>query len=203
MKAILSSAYLGNIEYYTVLCTANQVIIETNDRFQKQTYRNRCSIYGANGKLNLSIPIEHASKSKKMKDVCISYSENWQKLHWKSIESAYRSSPYFEYYENEFKNLFTIKTKLLLEFNTLLQNKVLELLQLNPKITYSNLFNHEYPYHNDLREKLNPKKVSSFQHQSYIQVFSSKYGHIPNLSIIDLLFNEGPNSVTFLNNGIS
>ncbi|APD05793.1 hypothetical protein UJ101_00241 [Flavobacteriaceae bacterium UJ101] len=188
-----------SIEYYAYLVRADHYIFEGEDHFQKQTYRNRYSIYGANGKLNLNIPIIHKTGSRFYKDTPISYDMDWQRNHIKSLKSAYQSSPYFEFYEDEITPLFTSKEKYLIDFNIKSFILVNDLLQLDVDIKKTT----EYipnPEQQDLRNYFHTKKESQQEFDSYIQVFSPEKGFIKNLSILDLLFNEGPNATTYLEN---
>ena len=202
-KVILSTAYLGPIQYYSKILKYDQVIIEANENFIKQTYRNRCKIYGANGELSLSIPVKKTDIKTKINDLLIDYDTNWRKLHWKSIESAYRSSPFFEFYADDFIPFYTKEYKFLLDFNTEIQSMVLDNLEIDFEINFtSEYISQEKVSFPDFREKINPKKNvqdSDFNLLEYSQVFSEKHGFIPNLSIIDLLFNEGPNAIEILN----
>ncbi len=199
---ILSTAYLAPIQYYSKLLKYDKVFIEMHENFIKQTYRNRCKIYGANGELSLSIPVKKTTNKVQIKDLMIDYDTNWQKLHWKSIESAYRSSPYFEYYADDLKPFYEKKYKFLFDFNSKIQQVMLEHLDVivNIKKTESYI---KIPNKTqvDFRNRINPKKQDpdpDFNSISYTQVFHEKHGFIPNLSIIDLLFNEGPNTVELL-----
>lgn len=201
-KVLLSTSYLAPIQYYTKLLNYKQVYIEIHDHFIKQTYRNRCKIYGANGLLQLSIPVKKDQVKTKVKDILIDYDTNWQKMHWKSIESAYRSSPFFEFYEDDLKPFYTKKYKYLFDFNADIQKVILDLLEIVTNIKFTEDFihadNHQF---DDYREKIHPKKQvedPNFNIQKYNQVFTEKHGFIENLSIIDLLFNEGPNVVNIL-----
>ncbi|MFC2103877.1 WbqC family protein [Bacteroidota bacterium] len=201
-KALLSTAYLAPIQYYTILLRYNEVLIEIFENFTKQTYRNRCRIYGANGELSISIPVKKLATKTKIKDILIDYDTNWQKLHWKSIESAYRSSPFFEFYEDDLRIFYEKKYKFLIDFNIEIQNMILEQLdlQINLKFTpeYQSGLVSNYE---DFRNEIHPKKINKdFNSEliKYTQVFSEKYGFLPNLSIIDLLFNEGPNAIEVL-----
>ena len=136
-----------------------------------------------------------------MKDVKINYSSGWQKNHWKSLESCYRSSAFFEYYEHYFHELyFKDKPVFLLDFNTELQNLFIQLLHIETSISYTNQFQLDVENLSDHRTTIHPKKSATFQfnEKKYFQVFDSKYGFIPNLSIFDLLFNKGPESTLFL-----
>lgn len=201
-KVILSTAYLAPVQYFTKLFKYDEVFIEKHENFIKQSFRNRCKIYGANGELSLSIPVKKISLKTKIKDLLIDYDTNWQKLHWKSIESAYRSSPFFEFYEDDLKPFYEKKYKFLLDFNSEIQNVILEHLDFNIDLKFTDKYCHILTEEiDDLREKINPKKEyvdPNFKIVEYTQVFQEKYGFIPNLSIIDLLFNEGPNAIEAL-----
>ncbi|MBI9052726.1 MAG: WbqC family protein [Bacteroidales bacterium] len=202
-KILLSTAYLAPIQYFTKLLKYDSVIIEAHENFIKQTYRNRCIIYGANGDLSLSIPVSKNKKKVIIKDLMIDYSTNWKKLHLKSIESAYKSSPYFEFYFDEIRPFFEKNYKFLFDFNTLIQEVILEQLEIETQINYSDnyFFSNDLDEIDDFREKILPKKKildNEFYIHKYNQVFSDKHGFKPNLSIIDLLFNEGPNAINLL-----
>ena len=203
-KIILTTAYLASIQYYSKLLHYNEIFIEIQENFIKQSYRNRCKIYGANGELALTIPIKKDNPKTLTKDIVIDYDTNWRKLHWKSIESAYRSSPFFEFYEDDFRPFYEKKFKYLVDFNIKIQNILLEHLEINTKIAFTEDYIHAYGDEvDDFREKIHPKRMhddSRFEPLEYVQVFQEKYGFIPNLSIIDLLFNEGPNAINILKN---
>ena len=199
---ILSTAYLAPIQYFSIIANSKSLLIETKENYVKQSFRNRCEIYAANGKLTLSITVKKNNNSKtSIKDVKIDYSTPWQRLHWISIESAYRSSPFFEFYADEFKMFFRKKTKYLFDFNDELFKTVLSILEIETEINYSsNFVQLESDNQNDYRFIIHPKKDFSFVHETaaYTQVFNIKHGFIPNLSIIDLIFNEGPNAINLL-----
>ena len=191
--------YAGNIQYYQLLNQAEEVVIETQESWVKQSYRNRCSIYSANGKLDLSIPVlNNKIKRETTAEKRISYIDDWQTIHWRSIKSAYSASPFFEYYEHDLLPFFTEETTSILAFNTQLQNKLLELLKIDVDIHYTTEYIPTSGKFTDYREAFNPKKPIPFTAPSYIQVFSDKHPFLPNLSIFDLLFCEGPNAVSFL-----
>ena len=201
-KVLLSTAYLAPIQYYTKLISYDEIWIEAHENFIKQTFRNRCTIYGANGALTLSIPIRKTARKMKINEVQIEYTTSWQKLHWKSIESAYRSSPFFEFYADDLLPFYTKKYDLLIDFNSELQSTILKLLNIDIQINRTSSFNldslNEY---DDFRYLIHPKKDlcdSDFYPCEYIQVFNSKYGYLPNLSIIDLLFNTGNDAFSLL-----
>jgi hypothetical protein len=205
-SVLLSTAYLAPIQYYTKLIKYSEVVIEIHENYPKQTYRNRCNIYGANGLLSLSIPVKKIQTKTKTKDIAIDYVTNWQKLHWKSIESAYRSSPYFEYYADEFLPFYEKKFEYLIDYNAEIQQMLLELIgaKATIKITDDYIFNSDLLF-DDFRETINPKKTildEHFRPIEYIQVFDNKSGSIPNLSIIDLLFNTGPETIEILKKSI-
>lgn len=198
----MSTAYLPPIEYMAYLLTRENVIIEKEETYPKQTYRNRCCILTANGILNLSIPVSKPyGNNTKTKDVTIINSDRWFTNHWRTISSAYSGSPFFLYYKDEFQEFFTGSYNNLLEFNTKLTNELLTLIGINCKIVYSDSFlipgQANLPL--DARYSINPKKeVESKNFEEYTQVFSTKFNFIPNLSIIDLLFNLGPETRGYL-----
>lgn len=190
--------YFGPISYFIELIRNENQQFEIHENFPKQTYRNRCYIQGANGKLRLAIPIVHNGK-RSVKDLEISYESNWQKEHFKSLVSAYKSSPYFEYYEDEIAEIYERKEKFLLDLNF----KTLEFINAKLKLDL-NLGNRTESYqatdeNSDFRNRFNAKSETPVQMPEYLQVFDEKFGFIPNLSILDLLCNEGPKSATYLN----
>lgn len=190
-------AYFPSIQYIKALIEAKEVVFSLEANYQKQTYRNRCSIYGANGKLNLTIPIQHAKTISHQKDkaVKIMWEENWQNLHWKSIASAYRSSPFFEFYEDELKEVFFKKTELLMEHNLNLLQCVLGLLEIDLSFSYQESFSEPTQAEKNF---INAKVSPAIHLPVYQQVFANKHGFIPHLSVIDLLFNQGPQSLDYL-----
>ena len=198
MNLLLHPAYLPDIATYATL-VQNKVIWEVCDNYQKQTYRNRSYIYAANGKLLLNIPIIHTQKNRqKYRDVKIANVSKWQELHWKSLESAYRTSPFFEFYEDELKPLFTTKAKFLMDFNFKCFDTICDCLQLDLNTTKTHKFEKEISDKLDYRKLVNAKKEQLFEFDKYTQVFTNKHGFISNLSILDLLFNEGPNATQYL-----
>jgi hypothetical protein len=195
MNLLLSSLYAGNIDYYCALSKASNVTIDTYHNFQKQSYRNRCVIAGANGRLNLIIPVKRKSGKIPLNKVLIDNDQNWRKMHWKSLESAYRTSPYFEYYEHEFRSIFLVKSHdFLIDFNNDVLNITLKFLQIETTINYSHSYVDNDKEFLDLRDLIHPKKSPSefYSRPEYTQVFQEKMEHLSNLSILDLLFNEGP-----------
>lgn len=204
MKEILVSLpYFGPISQYKELVSASKVWLENEDNFQKQTYRNRMYIYGANGKLSLNIPIKHLPKTKvkvhqKYSEVRIDNEDKWQSVHWKSLKTAYQTSPFFEFYEDELAPLFSKEYATLYKFNQDCFKTILDCLQLDLEFEYTCEYEHEPLNKKDLRHLSNAKNLIKIP--EYIQVFQEKHGFISNLCILDLLFNEGPNSHEYLKN---
>lgn len=196
-----STAYLAPVEYYILLSDADKILLEQHDFFVKQTYRNRCTIATANGVMDLIIPVEKSASNKTLiKDIRISDHGNWKINHWKAILSAYQSSPFFEYYADDLVYCYEKQWNFLWDFNIALQEKMLMLLDIHPEINLTDKY--EADYHNeyiDLREAIHPKKENVITDlHSYYQVFSQKFGFQKNLSIIDLLFNMGNESILIL-----
>ncbi len=198
---LLSSTYFGPIDYFAEIFQGEEIKIETEENYQKQSHRNRCSIYGANGRLDLNVPITHnktIGKRLKSKDALIANEFDWQKLHWKSLESAYRTSPYFEFYEDDLSPLFEKKHKYLLDLNFEVLDTLQDLLQEEWNISKTDEYKMSPEGVLDLRNEFSPKKESKIVTPEYTQVFSDKYGFIPNLSILDLIFMEGTNAEGYL-----
>ena len=201
-QQLLPLFYLPPITWFSkFLEKDSSSIIEQFENFPKQTYRNRTNIYGANGKLTLVIPINHTG-SRLYKETKISYAENWQKQHWKSIRNAYQSSPYFEFYEDRFGKIYEKQEKFLFDFNL----KALEILLTISKIETGLLFSEKYqsePSALDLRHHFSAKNNSKERFENYYQIFTEKYGFIEDLSMCDLLFNLGPESLIYLKKSIN
>ncbi|MBO9693707.1 WbqC family protein [Chryseobacterium sp.] len=198
-NVLLPVFYMPPISWFSVfLDPENEIVFEQFENFPKQTYRNRANIYGANGKLSLIIPIHHNGK-REFKDIEISYREDWRTLHWKSIKTAYQSSPYFEYYEDKFRKIFDLKEKFLLDFNL----KGIEVIQQILKTEKAHSLNEEYiknPENINFREKFSAKLPSEFEMEEYYQTFSDKFGFLKDLSVLDLICNKGPESLVYIKN---
>ena len=200
MDIIIEPHYFGNIEYFSKLSKAKNVRFEINEHFVKQTYRNRTVIYGANGPLNLTVPLVRKKGRIALKDAEIDNDQRWKSLHWRSLESSYRSSPYFEYYEHQFKPLFEAEHTHLVDWNIEMIKKVASLLQIEFETDTTEKYDKSSGSFVDLRNTISPKikHDTKYPEQEYIQVFASKLPFEYNLSILDLLFNEGPNTISFL-----
>ncbi len=188
------------IEYFALLLKYGNAIIEKEETYPKQTYRNRCCILTANGELNLSIPVNKPFGNKsKTKDVNIINSNLWYTNHWRSINSAYSNSPFFLYYKDNIYKFFTGKYNNLLTFNTELTYELLSIIGIKCKLIFSKHFVQPSGDNHDFRFSITPKEKPAFDnHKKYTQVFSDKFKFIPNLSIIDLLFNMGPETKDYL-----
>lgn len=200
--ALLPSAYFGPVQYYQKFVCYKNCLIEQHEHFVKQTYRSRCNIYSPNGTLTLSIPLAERNKRQIIKDVKISYDFNWQVLHWRSIESSYRRSPFFEFYEDDLRFIFEKKFTYLLDINETAHQKISELIKLNKNYIETNSYKDNYDDTDDYRKLITPKtdftSDKNFILHPYYQVFQTKHGFIPNLSVLDLLFNQGSKAINYL-----
>ncbi|KQS28429.1 WbqC family protein [Pedobacter sp. Leaf194] len=199
--AILPLFYLPPVSYFTKLQQLNPgFLLEKYEHFPKQTYRNRASIYSPNGKLDITVPVVRGSKMRTaMKDVKISYDFNWQRLHWMSLESCYRSSAYFEFYEDELLPFYTKKFEFLFDYNLELLQWLTKKLKLNVEYKFTSEYLDELPSSMNYREMMSPKKSDDLvNNKPYYQVFEDKHQFLPNLSIVDLLFNQGPQARLYL-----
>jgi len=199
MSSLLHPTYFPSISHWIAIAKEDKLIFEVNDSYQKQTYRNRTHIYGANGKLSLSVPVIYSQNKRQLyKDIKIYNDEKWQALHWKSLLSAYSTSPFFEFYEDDIAPLFHSKQEYLMEFNFKCLETILECLQLDLEYDKTKAYEKELTNIQDLRYLANVRKEKNYEFPEYRQVFNDKHGFISNLSILDLLFNEGPNTMTYI-----
>ena len=212
--ALLSSTYFGPVQWYQKLHRYDRCLIEQHDNFVKQTYRNRCVIPTTNGSQVLSIPVScpegNPLSKTPMQDIRISDHGNWRHIHWNALCSAYGESPFFMYYEDDLRPFFEQKWTFLLDFNMAITEKMIELLDIQPKISLTTAFQPiETRAENtqldglvdDFRDIIRPKHPGSdaaFTARPYYQVYQQKHGFQPNMSILDLLFNEGNEAVLWL-----
>ena len=196
---LIYPSYFPNIASCITIVQSKKICFEIEDNYQKQTFRNRCYIYGANGKLGLHIPVHYTQKKRqKTKDIRIDNSSKWKSIHWKSIESAYRTSPFFEFYEDDFQSLFKNKSEWLMDYNF----QCIDLIQqcLDVDFGYKTSTNFEKEVEDDFRPLINVKNHEHIQTNPYIQVFENKHGYINNLSVLDVVFNLGTEALSYLLN---
>lgn len=198
--AYVSTAYLGPVQLYTKFFAYDAIRVEAEENYVKQTYRNRCVIAAANGPQALTVPIVKPDSPKcPTRDIRISDHGNWRHLHWNALVSAYRMSPFFMYYEEDFAPFYEKRYTFLMDFNEALREVVCQLIDITPSIQRTHAYETQVAH--DFRELISPKSHvvdTEFHPAPYYQVFREKWGFIPNLSIVDLLFNMGPESILVL-----
>ncbi|PJR03033.1 WbqC family protein [Avrilella dinanensis] len=200
MKILIHPTYFPSISHFVAMIQADEICFEVEDNFQKQTNRNRMYIYSPNGKQILNIPVKHTKGIRqKFKDIELDPYTDWQKQHFKSLEAAYRSSPYFEYFEDEFRQPVFEKThRFMMDLNLQIHEILCSCLQTELPFVQSDEYHKIAPENvTDLRYLTDGKKDHN-EFEPYMQVFEEKYGFINNLSILDLLFNEGLHSLEYL-----
>lgn len=196
---LVSTAYLPPIEYFSHISRAENVRIEKEENYVKQTYRNRCYVLSANGPHILSVPVYLGSLHKtQVKDIRIDYTKRWQQVHLRAMRASYNSSPYFEFYFEDFEKIILRNPDFLLDLNMELTLLIIKKVRINPKVSYTTIFEPVREAENDLRYKIAPKAESDYAAKQYPQVFSRTEGFVANLSIIDLLFNMGPDTFHYL-----
>lgn len=196
---ILSTAYLPPIQYVALLHKHGSAHIEKWEHYIKQSYRNRATILSANGPLDLIMPLEKDAGSKTLiKDVRIAYHDRWNAEHWNAINSAYNSSPFFEYYKEDLERFFTQQFKFLIDYNLELLQCILQLLHIQCDCSFTEDFVKPDTQTDDYRYSISPKRQAIFNNPPYTQVFEDKFAFVPNLSILDLLCNVGPESKQYL-----
>lgn len=197
--ALLHPTYFPTVSQVSVMAQANNVIFEVCDNYQKQTYRNRCYVAHAHGKLLLNVPIQHSRDGKRQRSADLRPENHfpWRDQHWKSLQSAYRTSPYFEYYEDELQPLFSRDVNNLLEHNLRLAKSLSELLGIELNCNHTSTYEINSPYI-DYRFLVKAKGTKPLELEPYTQVFGDRHGFLSDLSILDLLFNLGPNSLSYL-----
>jgi hypothetical protein len=198
-KRLISTAYLPPIEYFSLFSQADEVFIEREENYQKQSYRNRCYILSAHGPQILSVPVYLGSLHKTpVKDIRIDYSKRWQQVHLRAMTASYNSSPYFEFYFENIEKIILKNFSFLLDLNMELTESVLEMLKLKIKISYTATFQPVGETENDFRYKITPKEESQYTVKKYFHVFDNNNKLVQGLSILDLIFNMGPESVNYL-----
>lgn len=190
MKLLLPTAYFPPISYFSDICRHDELVIETQETFPKQTLRNRCEIATSQGSFRLSVPLAGRSNKSKAFEVRIAQT-NWRELHWKSIMTAYGSSPFFIFYEQEIRALLNSQQDNLIAYNTELLKGIFKLLKLNKSIIFTSVYETEF-------EGTNRRNFHKSIVNPYHQVFNEKTGFINDLSILDLIFNLGPQSLSYL-----
>lgn len=203
MVSLLATTYFGPVQWYQKLNQSDRCLIECHDHFIKQTYRNRCVIATTNGLQALTVPIERFEGAHcAMLNIRISDHGSWRHLHWNALQSAYGESPFFEFYADDIRPFFERRWEFLVDFNMEITQKMCELLDIQPHITLTDAYvSAEDVGATDYRDVIRPKNPlpdDRFQPRRYYQVYEQKHGFQPNLSILDLLFNEGPEAVLYL-----
>jgi len=198
-SVLLSTAYLPPAEYFSKVIDAREVLIEREENYLKQSYRNRCYILSVSGPQALTVPVYLGSFHKtSIKDIRIDYSKRWQQVHLGAMVSAYSSSPFFLYYYEELEKIILSDHKFLLDLNMELLTTIFKMIRLEVSISYSSCFKPLNKTENDFRYRISPKEESDYVSIPYLQVFGQEKGFTGGLSIVDLLFNVGPESVKFL-----
>ena len=197
MITLLSTAYLPPIEYI-LKCMQTPVMLEVCEHYIKQSYRNRTLIATANGVQALSIPVVHVSSKMPILDVHIDYATPWQRLHWKTLDTAYNGSPYFLYFQDYIRPFYEKKYEFLFDYNLELMQVILKLFGKDFQPQRTSEFITDYTQMEDVedfRNAIHPKRCKEegypFPHKPYTQIFEDRIGFVPNLSIVDYLFNEG------------
>lgn len=199
-QILLPAVFFPNIAYLCLIYQHEAANIVVNERYEKQSFRSRMSLVGANGPFNLSVPVVRPKgKDSLVSEVTLSSAENWRKDHLRGIESAYRNTPYFEYYWDAVRTIISNDHDSLLSINQASTDFLIDKMGLSCQLTYSQE-NEDWDFR-FFDELCNPKK-QSFEGRRYIQAFEERHGFVGNLSGLDLLFNEGPNAITILHESI-
>lgn len=205
MTALLATTYFGPVQWYQKLNRYDTVYVEKHENFQKQTYRSRCVIATANGAQTLSVPVTPPGRNGAATEATVSDHGNWRHVHWNALQSAYGESPFFEYYADDIYPFFRDKWETLFDFNMAICRKMCELLDIEPDIRMTDHYitpeEARQAGIDDFRQGINPKKPApddSFTPRAYYQVYSARNGFLPNMSVLDLLFNMGNESVMWL-----
>jgi hypothetical protein len=201
-KLILSTAYFPPVSYLKLMAQADMVYIEYHENYLKQTYRNRCEIPASNGILSLTVPVKEGSFHKTaIRDLQIDYSGEWVRTHLRAFKATYNSSAFYEFYIDEISTVLKSGHRYLIDMNLEILQMMCEMTGIETNIAFTDEFIHSYSEMADLRETITPgnrEKHSRMNETPYFQVFSDKLGFIPDMSILDLLFNMGPESWSLL-----
>jgi hypothetical protein len=198
-KILISTAYLPPIEYFSLISHADEILIEREENYIKQSYRNRCYILSSHGPQLLSIPVYLGSQHKTpLKDIRIDYSKRWQQVHLRALTASYNSSPYFQFYFENIERTISKNINFLIDLNTELTALILDMLKLSIKVSFTTHFEPAGEEEYDYRYILSPKEDSQIFVKKYIQVFDNDHGVTHRLSILDLIFNVGPETVDYL-----
>lgn len=198
-NVLLSTAYLPPSEYFARIAYTEAALIEIEENYIKQSYRNRCYLLSASGLLSLSVPVYLGSIHKtSVKDIRIDYSKRWQQVHLGALVSAYSSSPFFLYYYETIEKIILRSHEFLLDLNMELLMSIIKMANLEAAITFTTGFLPATGAENDFRYRISPKKKSDYQTKPYTRVFNTEEGSFWRLSIVDLLFNMGPDTISFL-----
>jgi hypothetical protein len=200
-KFLLSTAFFPPIQYLSLITRADNVFLETEENYLKQTFRNRCLILTANGPSPMIVPVLMGRGIKtRVKDIRIDYSKRWQQIHIRALISSYKSSAYFEYYFENIEKVITGKPEFLLDLNSKSLETVMKITGISANIVYTRDFEPVSGKDYDFRYRISPKKEEPgiYTVKEYYQVFSKKFGFVPGLSILDLIFNTGPDSINYL-----
>jgi len=202
---LLHPSYFGPISQWVAHVNAEEIVFENEDNYQKQTYRNRMYIYDANGRLTLNIPIKHRAalglstkNHQKYKDIQIENDFDWQKQHWRAFKASYQTSPFFEFYEDELNPIYEKRFKYLMDLNYHCMEFVAECLQIDFDFEKTDEFILKPEKQLNHRDLVIAKSSTNFANTPYTQVFEAKAGFLPNLSILDLIFNEGNAALSYL-----
>lgn len=196
---LLFLPYLPNLHWFQNYLSHEPVFIEQHENFIKSTWRNRCEIAGAGGRMNLTIPLEGGRDHHQLyRETKIAYTSAWQHNHWQSILSAYGSAPFFEFYGPKFELFYTKEFPLLFDFNRQLLDVVFASLKLPAKHSFTNIYEKQVTGVDDYRSEKRTAKVNIPAYPRYYQIFEDRNGFISNLSILDLLFHEGPAAINYL-----
>ena len=204
METIFSIAFFPPVEFFQITMKSDLLLMEATENYQKQSYRNRCNILTANGVLPLAVPVCHTHNTA-IREVRIDHKTDWQRKHWRAIESAYNGSPYFQYYADFFLPFFEKKYQFLFDYNMDILQTICKLLKIKTEIFYTDRYVKNYEDAADYRQCIHPKRNDEADYPlriftPYPQVFDYKFGFIPNLSIMDLIFNLGNESLEYLSN---